>query len=278
MSAIIENTVGQVRPGYHGKPGALQLKIFFYLLSIACVLGLASWLTTGNQAATAVSPTHADTGFAVVELFTSEGCSSCPPADEAMIHLAKEFKNHVYFLGYHVDYWDYIGWKDAFDSPDYTQRQNKYAETFGLNSIYTPQVIVNGRKELVGSREAELRRLIQDELKLPATASLQLKLERADSVVGLSYQIENVSGAVLNLALVQRMATSQVQRGENQGRKLEHVNIVRKLQSISIKNEHSGKTSLKVPAGLVAKDLKVIAFVQDARTMKIVCATGIELQ
>src|SRR5258706_14663017 len=103
-------------------------------------------------------------GFAVVELFTSEGCSSCPPADEAMIKLAKEFPEHVYFLAYHVDYWDYIGWKDQFSNADYTKRQDKYAEEFKLNSIYTPQVVINGEKELVGSRESKIRTDIQQEL------------------------------------------------------------------------------------------------------------------
>src|SRR5258706_12849303 len=104
-------------------------------------------------------------GFAVVELFTSEGCSSCPPADEAMIRLAKEFPEHVYFLGYHVDYWDQLGWKDEFSNADYTERQQHYSTVFGENSIYTPQAIVNGEKELVGSREGELRNIIQQDLK-----------------------------------------------------------------------------------------------------------------
>ena len=87
-----------------------------------------------------------ETGFAVVELFSSEGCSSCPPADELTIKLSKEYKRNVYFLGYHVDYWDHIGWKDKFSKADYTERQRQYAAKFNLNSIYTPQVIVNGKK------------------------------------------------------------------------------------------------------------------------------------
>src|SRR5580765_6254972 len=77
-------------------------------------------------------------GFAVVELFTSEGCSSCPPADEAVAKILKEYKGNVYVLGYHVDYWNNYGWKDVFSSADYSSRQKNYAKTFQLHSIYTP--------------------------------------------------------------------------------------------------------------------------------------------
>src|SRR6476620_2894673 len=94
-------------------------------LSIAVLATLCFSFCGGKAAKNEDSSTN-DNGFAVVELFTSEGCSSCPPADDAMIKLAKEFPEHVYFLGYHVDYWDYIGWKDQFSSADSTTRQNKY--------------------------------------------------------------------------------------------------------------------------------------------------------
>ena len=83
--------------------------------------------------------TKADHGFAVVELFTSEGCSSCPAADEAIIHLAKEYPRNIFILGFHVDYWNYIGWKDEYSRATYTERQKLYADKFNLNSIYTPQ-------------------------------------------------------------------------------------------------------------------------------------------
>src|SRR5450755_1400863 len=81
-------------------------------------------------------------GFAVVELFTSEGCSSCPPADEAVGRLSG-LKKNVYLLSFHVDYWNYLGWKDLYSNPDYSSRQQEYGNIFHLNSIYTPQIVVN---------------------------------------------------------------------------------------------------------------------------------------
>ena len=88
-------------------------------------------------------------GFAVVELFTSEGCSSCPPADAAVAKLLHDYKENVYVLGFHVDYWNYLGWKDNFSCAAYSARQQQYGRTFQLNSVYTPQVIVNGQHNLL---------------------------------------------------------------------------------------------------------------------------------
>src|ERR1700733_13645315 len=99
---------------------------------------------------------NSDKGFAVVELFTSEGCSSCPPADKAVAKLLQEHAGNVYVLGYHVDYWDNLGWKDIFSNAAYTQRQKEYAKIFKLSSVYTPQVILNGTEQFVGSDENKL--------------------------------------------------------------------------------------------------------------------------
>jgi hypothetical protein len=91
-------------------------------------------------------------GFAVLELFTSEGCSSCPPADELLNQLQQQdAQEQLYILAFHVDYWDHQGWKDRFSSYAYSQRQQQYAEWFKLRSIYTPQLVVSGQHELVGS-------------------------------------------------------------------------------------------------------------------------------
>jgi len=91
-------------------------------------------------------------GFALVELFTSEGCSSCPPAEELAAEIQKESADRpVYVLAYHVDYWDHQGWKDRYSDPAYSQRQKDYSSWLGTSDIYTPQVVVNGRKQLVGS-------------------------------------------------------------------------------------------------------------------------------
>jgi hypothetical protein len=218
-------------------------------------------------------------GFAIVELFTSEGCSSCPPADEAIIRLAGEFPEHVYFLGYHVDYWNYIGWKDEFSSPDYTERQNKYAEILGLSSVYTPQVIINGKKEFVGSRENELRTAIQQELNGPASPAIELTAKNtATGTISVSYKTANTGTGLLNIALVQLKATTNVKRGENSGHTLNHMNVVRSLKTIQVNKEIIADTDFKIPSGLLAKDLKVIAFIQDKKDMKITGAAEAVIQ
>ena len=104
-------------------------------------------------------------GFAVIELFTSEGCSSCPSADEAVTEIAKENAETVFVIGFHVDYWNNLGWKDQFSDHGYSERQKQYASIFNLNSIYTPQVIVNGKKEFVGSDRGQLKKTIAGEIK-----------------------------------------------------------------------------------------------------------------
>src|ERR1700755_2161390 len=124
------------------------------------------WLAAGLAgiaiaAGGAVRPAAGD-GVAVGELFTSEGCSSCPPADALVAAVQKEEKDQpVYILAFHVDYWDRLGWKDAFSSADYTARQKQYAQWLKLPQYYTPQAVINGTTECVGSEEANLRNAIK---------------------------------------------------------------------------------------------------------------------
>src|SRR6185369_6535980 len=117
------------------------------LLAGAALLGLAS----AEKKTGAALP-----GIAVVELFTSEGCSSCPPADDALAAADKAYTGHVYVLGFHVDYWDRLGWKDPFSNASWTERQNRYAGKFDLTSIYTPQAVVNGTTQFTGSEKNRL--------------------------------------------------------------------------------------------------------------------------
>ena len=223
--------------------------------------------------------TVTDKGFAVVELFTSEGCSSCPPADEAMIRLEKEFPEHVCFLGYHVDYWDHIGWKDQFDNPDYAKRQESYAGQLGLESIYTPQVIINGEKEYVGSRETQIKSMIQEKLKGGASADIQLTAKKeSGGSIEATYKTSTSPSIMLNIALVQSYASTNVTRGENNGHRLNHINIVREFRAIPIDKTGEGKIDLPVPSGLTTIDLKLIAFTQNKNDMKISGATTAAIQ
>ncbi len=220
-----------------------------------------------------IAGSNADNGFAVVELFTSEGCSSCPPADNAVAKLLKEYNNNVYVLGYHVDYWDNLGWKDAFSNADYTKRQKNYARTL-KSGVYTPQVIVNGEEQFVGSDENKLHASINKDLKQKPQQHLSITAKANDNTIEISYQTNSINN--LNIALMQSGAETKVQRGENHGATLHHVNIVRSFQTIALKN-NTGKVSLNLPAHLSAKDCAVIAFTQDAN-MKITSAAKANIQ
>jgi hypothetical protein len=222
-----------------------------------------------------VSLTGPAKGFAVVELFTSEGCSSCPPADQLVARIGQEDKGQpVYILAFHVDYWDRLGWKDAFSDARYSQRQNLYASWLNLQSVYTPQIIVNGRKEFVGSQENILRSAIQSGLDQSPAAQLNL------SDIGLDhgklhwhYEVKDAAAnSSLIVALVQRSATTDVKAGENNGRTLSHVQIVRNFSSIAIGMGASGAGSLAIPKGLATGDEELIAFVQHDDNGQIVAA------
>jgi len=220
-----------------------------------------------------ISRNNADNGFAVIELFTSEGCSSCPPADNAVAKLLKEYNNNVYVLGYHVDYWDNLGWKDAFSNADYTKRQKNYARTL-KSGVYTPQVIVNGEEQFVGSDENKLHNSINKDLKENPQQHLSINAKANNNTIEVSYQTNSTNN--LNIALIQLSAETKVKRGENHGATLHHVNIVRSFQTIALKN-NTGNVSLNIPKGLSAKDCAVIAFTQDAN-MKITLAAKTNIQ
>jgi len=213
----------------------------------------------------------------VLELFTSEGCSSCPPADKLLkeiIEDAKQNNKEIYALAFHVDYWDYLGWKDVFASPDYTARQNVYADYFSSQRIYTPQLIVNGTKELVGSD----RKTLKGALARPSipTAFITLTTKMDNGKISLHYILSgDIHEALLNVALVQKGISTKVSAGENVGKTLLHENIVRKFQTLKILNEE-GNIILHAK-GLPLESCEVIAFIQKEEDWKIVGATAVEL-
>ncbi len=215
-------------------------------------------------------------GFAVVELFTSEGCSSCPPADQLVARIQQEDRDQpVYILAFHVDYWDRLGWKDGFSDHRYTQRQNRYAGWLNLQSVYTPQIVVNGRKEFVGSQESKLRSVIQSSLDQTPATQLTLGDVRLDQgKVSWHFQVQHAAAkSSLIVALVQRSATIDVKAGENSGRTLSHVQIVRNLSDTSVGTGGSGNGWFQLPQGVTGGE-ELVAFVQNDDTGQIVAATS----
>jgi hypothetical protein len=220
-------------------------------------------------------------GFAVVELFTSEGCSSCPAADAAVARVQKKDDGlPVYILAFHVDYWNRLGWRDVFSDAAYSKRQSQYAGWLNLSSVYTPQVVVNGKKEFVGSQENTLDNTIKDNLQKPASAVLTLNnVQITQQKATVDYTAKNViEDLSLVLAVVQKSAVTKVERGENGGRTLPHVQIVRSLQMVDLKKGSGGKAQVDVPTGLDFQNLEVIGFLQNNTTGEIVAATKTRLQ
>src|SRR5579885_1831285 len=169
----------------------------------------------------------------VVELFTSQGCSSCPPADKLLGELSK--RPDVLALGFHVDYWDYIGWKDPYASKLATKRQKQYAETFKLSFVYTPQMVVAGSTEAVGSDRSAIETAVE-EAKTRAATHPSLALERR-SDGGLTVHVgaaEVKRPATVWLACFDRQQSTPVARGENAGTTLTNYHIVRHFESLGI--------------------------------------------
>ncbi len=215
-------------------------------------------------------------GVAVVELFTSEGCSSCPSADALLAKLDAEKQKDVYVLSYHVDYWDRLGWKDAFSKPEWTQRQYNYVNHFKLESAYTPEAVVNGSEEFIGSGKLQLYTAVDNSLQQTAQP-LELKATAQEGKVNVSYTAPDVKNSVVNFALVQSAASTQVGRGENGGKQLHHVNVVRDLMTIPT-SQTASTVSFSVPQNFSATDYKVIAFLQDKSSFKISGAAQSSIQ
>ena len=218
-------------------------------------------------------------GFAVVELYTSEGCSSCPPADAVVAKLEKESAGKpIYILAYHVDYWNNLGWKDVFSSAENSNRQRDYARYLKLSSVYTPQIIVNGKTEFVGSEEATLRKAIATALEKNTPSQLSLtNMQISRTTAQVNYDVKEAGNHnVLLLALVQKSAQSHVKAGENSGRNLSHVQIVQKLQSVTLNNSKIGSEKITLPNDFTPQNWEVIGFIQNTSTGEIMGATRAE--
>lgn len=206
-------------------------------------------------------------GFAVVELFTSEGCSSCPAADEAIAALLAKNNRNIYILSFHVDYWNRLGWKDQFSKHEYSERQQQYARYLKSESVYTPQVIVNGTTQFVGSNEGRLNAAIKAGLQNGQQADLKLRAEKKDNSIIINYNIEEREPVILNTALVQPHASTEVRSGENGGRILQHVNIVRALKAGEAKG--AGELTIDIPKELSNTSFQLIAFTQSKQNHKV---------
>lgn len=216
----------------------------------------------------------------VLELFTSQGCSSCPPADALLRKLRGEHFDGatVIPLAYHVDYWNHLGWSDPFSSPRWSQRQRDYASAFKTSQIYTPQLVINGTTQLVGSADSAIHAEIGRQLRRADRGLVSIRrAARSGSEIKVDLQARldatNVVSAVVVVVLFENDATTTVSSGENARKRLANDAIVQ-WQERAMKLEANGvesKASVSIPlaAGWRADHLGVAAFIQDVRTLAI---------
>lgn len=258
--------------------------------SIVTVLALAPSICTAApheptpaaKTRTATAQVHKGSPIAVVELFTSEACPSCPGADafvKELIDQARQTGRRIYPLSFHVDYWSPADRKDPLSSEQFAQRQRSYVEHMGLDGAYTPQMIVNGTQEFIGSERSTGRQKIQAALASPASVDVKLAV-RNDPALRSQYRVDyetaGVPGdAVINIALVERGLTNKSHSRSAPTRRYE--NVVRVFRTIRLT---SGKQhiDLTAPAGIDAANCSVIAYVQNPRSRAVLGAAAADLQ
>lgn len=221
----------------------------------------------------------------LVELFTSEGCSSCPPADALLARLVSTQPVddvEIIALGEHVDYWDQLGWRDRFSSHQLTDRQNSYRLRFGIDSVYTPQMVVDGAEQFVGNDSGHARSAIARAGKVAridlALANPVTDGHRVAISVSLAAPSSRLPKADLYAALVDPSDTTEIKGGENRGIQLHHVAVVRSLQRIGMLEDLTRgpvKATLTAPQDAVPLNMRVVVFAQRSGTGPIVGATSI---
>jgi hypothetical protein len=219
--------------------------------------------STSVPEARADEPAGNTSGVAVVELFTSEGCSSCPPADIVLSDLARPSERPaVYALAFHVDYWDDLGWRDPYASPDHSARQQAYARAFGRAGVYTPQMIVGGAEQFTGSDRDRAFAAVARALARPASVRLSLHLQPAGpNAMTVRYEAPGApAGSVLNMAIVEHDTSTSVRAGENSGKTLHHANVVRTFLTTPLVSP-TGSVAVKLPTSLPSNKAELIAYV-----------------
>ena len=213
------------------------------------------WMVVLVFAATSVS--SQDRPVVVVELFTSQGCSSCPPADALLERLSG--RDDVIALSLHVDYWDYIGWKDKFASPAHTKRQQAYARAGGRRSVYTPQMIVNGLDDVAGTALMDVVDMIDRHSRRQPV--IELVLRRSPNKVWVGAKpLRKIGPSVVQVAYISSREVVEIKRGENAGRKLHYTNVVKRIDRL---RRWSGAAPLTLEIALKQHEQAVLLIQQE---------------
>lgn len=210
----------------------------------------------------------------VIELFTSEGCWSCPPAEAKLKEVADD--PGVLALAYHVDYWDYIGWEDPYADPAFTQRQRRYAQHLRSRTVYTPQMVFQGAFHAPGSRPGEMRRELGRIDQMERIAVGLARPRRRELVISLPAH-ENAPSATVLMVTYDRERTTDVLRGENAGKTLSHRNVVRSLEEIGTWRGEATELTVAVPEERARPDMGCAVLVQ-ADNGRILGAAAVDIR
>jgi len=217
----------------------------------------------------------------LVELFTSEGCSSCPPADALLGTLRQDLAKQgldVIPLGLHVDYWNSLGWKDRFSSAEFSRRQEDYARALHLDGPYTPQMVVDGTTEFVGNDRQRAYALIAESATRAAAASIEASFTAPDKLALKAVSATN--GSAVILAITEDNLSTKVGAGENSGRELRHAAVVRELRQLGV--IQNGNFTATVPLALEKEwkrgDLRAVIFVQQGVVGPVLGTASVPLQ
>jgi len=275
----------------------MRSSIPFILLSLiaAGALGVLAF-APANSASPAQMPHNPRTGReqpVLVELFTSEGCSSCPPADQLLTELGQKrwlANAEVIVLGEHVDYWNRLGWSDPFSSAQFSARQEGYAAHFAQAGIYTPQMVVDGHEELVGSDRPHALLAIADAARQPKASVVLAIAPRAQAATGdritLSVRVEGLPGLPphdapeVYLAITESRLHSQVLHGENSGRRLDHTAVVRSLTPLgaaAVGKTFSAAPLVSIEPGWKRENLQAVVFVQEPFSGRVLGVASLAL-
>lgn len=253
------------------------------VLAILTIAGLALFaVLQSDKTFASDTPTTGKRVPVIVELFTSEGCSDCPPADALLQKLQQTQpvpNAEIIVLGNHVDYWNHDGWTDRFSSASFSERQRQYSFVFNLDSIYTPQMVVDGRLQFNGQNEAKARLAVADAVRAPH-ASIELTAAPPDSLnIKIDSIPQSAKKAEVMLAITESGLQSDVRKGENQGKTLSHTGVVRELRSIGkVDGENfSAQHDLKLNPEWKRANLTAIVFVQEKGSRHILGAAEIKL-
>ncbi len=246
----------------------------FKKIIILAIVAMALTVTTSysEEKAKNMGDINAESpGVVVLELFTSQGCSSCPPADALLQRVKKQYPKEVFALSYHIDYWNYIGWKDPFSKSAHTKKQTAYNLKFRNRSNYTPQLVINGMEHFVGSNAQKMNSKITQYKKMKATGWVDLKVvEKVGRRALFDFSVDSSANAeLLRAVLVLNERTTQVGRGENRHKKLTNANIVVAEKYLPI---DSGSGYIDIPSTVFKNEPCTLMLLLENEAMDIVAA------